>query len=82
MPILFRAEMDPVVLDGVAAAVRLAVLGSPTETKELSKEDVEAWAGKLLFYMSKINRFSLTLQLADSSASSCHAIVLTLGLVP
>lgn len=63
-PLLFRAEMDPVVMDGVAAALRA----------DVGKSDAPAgaadeWVGNMLLNLSRINRFDLTLQLADTSTA-------------
>jgi len=63
-PLLFRAEMDPSVLDGVAEALRLCATG-PAVTAES-----EVWAGKLLQQLVRVNRFELTLQLADEKSTS------------
>jgi len=67
LPLLFRSEMEPAVLDGIAQALQACALppaGAPGEA-ELQEAP---WVELLLRYLCRVNRFALTLDLADKGA--------------
>mmetsp|Transcript_18987 Transcript_18987/g.41014 ORF Transcript_18987/g.41014 Transcript_18987/m.41014 type:complete len:239 (-) Transcript_18987:287-1003(-) len=73
IPVLFRAEMDPSVLDGIVDAIQTALNGIlPNDETALSGEGecLLSWAEQTLLNVSRVNRFHLTLQLADASTTA------------
>ena len=74
LPLLFRSEMEPAVLDGIAQALQQCVLGPHAAADDAAElqEDV-AWMEQLLLYLRRINRFELTLDLADSQTTKTLA---------
>eukprot|EP00316_Scyphosphaera_apsteinii_P009361 CAMPEP_0119335748 /NCGR_PEP_ID=MMETSP1333-20130426/90239_1 /TAXON_ID=418940 /ORGANISM="Scyphosphaera apsteinii, Strain RCC1455" /LENGTH=239 /DNA_ID=CAMNT_0007346387 /DNA_START=23 /DNA_END=742 /DNA_ORIENTATION=+ len=72
LPMLFRAEMDPAVLDGIAEALRAGLLedtGHGNHAPSQQSKELAVWAGRLLLSMARINRFELTLELAETSTT-------------
>eukprot|EP00908_Phaeocystis_cordata_P009476 Transcript_20257.p1 GENE.Transcript_20257~~Transcript_20257.p1 ORF type:complete len:263 (-),score=101.13 Transcript_20257:83-796(-) len=75
LPLIFRSEMDPSILDGVAEALRTCALPAEgCEDGEGGGELREAeWVELLLRYLCRINRFSLTLDLAGADTKQTLA---------
>lgn len=70
LPLLFRSEMEPAVLDGIAEALRSHVLADGGDAEPLPEA---AWLERLLQFLCRINRFELTLDLADKATGQTLA---------
>ena len=67
LPLLFRSEMEPAVLDGIAQALQACALPPAGAAGEAELQEA-LWVELLLRYLCRINRFALTLDLADKGA--------------
>tara|TARA_B110001452_G_scaffold39126_1_gene29901 strand:+ start:99 stop:803 length:705 start_codon:yes stop_codon:yes gene_type:complete len=70
LPLLFRSEMEPAVLDGIAEALRSCALVDGSDAEPLPEA---AWLERLLQFLCRINRFELTLDLADKATGPALA---------
>ena len=61
LPSLFRAELDAAVFDQIVDAVRATALAAPPLAHA-------GWVARLLRAVAQVNRFDLTLDLADAKA--------------
>ena len=61
LPSLFRAELDAAVFDQIVDAVRATALAAPPLAHA-------GWVARLLRAIGQVNRFDLTLDLADAKA--------------
>ncbi len=61
LPSLFRAELDAAVFDQIVDAVRAQALAAPPLAHA-------GWVARLLRAVAQVNRFDLTLDLADAKA--------------
>ena len=64
LPLLFRSEMEPAVLDGIAQALQACALPPAGAAGEAELREAP-WVELLLRYLCRVNRFALTLDLAD-----------------
>ena len=69
LPLLFRSEMEPAVLDGIAQALQVCALPPADAAAEAELQEAP-WVELLLRYLCRVNRFGLTLDLADKGAPS------------
>ena len=67
LPLLFRSEMEPAVLDGIAQALQACALPPAGAAGEAELREAP-WVELLLRYLCRVNRFALTLDLADKGA--------------
>ena len=67
LPLLFRSEMEPAVLDGIAQALQACALPPAGAAGETELQEAP-WVELLLRYLYRVNRFELTLDLADKGA--------------
>eukprot|EP00967_Tisochrysis_lutea_P154505 scaffold307058_cov39-Tisochrysis_lutea.AAC.1 len=63
LPILFRTEMDPVILDGIVEALH-TMLCEPVPECEGDILETNRWALRLLTSISRLNRFETTITFA------------------
>lgn len=59
LPLIFRVEMDPMVLDGIVEALHVGL--SAEDTTRVEAE----WVSRFLYNISRVNCFGMTLDIAD-----------------
>lgn len=63
LPVLFRIEMDPVLLEGIVGAIHTALCAAPADG-DSDMAHLSVWASRLLAGIARVNRLDTTLAFA------------------